>query len=119
MEKNILKFFEDAPEALDEAELTKVNELADEFTFLAQFASGDGKRGKNTPLALWNDGKLQRNKFLIFFFVKQNLKSSLLHPPLRRGEGKSEQPLSQVGHCTKLPNLFVLIPFSIFALALI
>ncbi|KAG0021693.1 hypothetical protein BGZ81_008818 [Podila clonocystis] len=41
VEKNILKFFDDAPEALDEVELTKVNELADEFTFLAQFVSDD------------------------------------------------------------------------------
>ncbi|KAF9199644.1 hypothetical protein BGZ59_003844, partial [Podila verticillata] len=37
VEKNILKFFEDAPEALDEAELAKLNELMDEISFVEQF----------------------------------------------------------------------------------
>lgn len=44
MEKNILKFFEDAPEALDEAELAKLNELMDEISFVEQFDMPDGKR---------------------------------------------------------------------------
>ncbi|KAF9375748.1 hypothetical protein CPB97_011257 [Podila verticillata] len=37
VEKSILKFFEDAPEALDEAELAKLNELMDEISFVEQF----------------------------------------------------------------------------------
>lgn len=44
MEKNILKFFEDAPEALDEAELAKLNELMDEISFVEQFDFPDGMR---------------------------------------------------------------------------
>ncbi|KAF9431507.1 hypothetical protein BGZ76_000225 [Entomortierella beljakovae] len=34
VEKNILKMFEDAPEALDDAELVKLTELTDEISFL-------------------------------------------------------------------------------------
>ncbi|KAF9404709.1 hypothetical protein BGZ94_003994, partial [Podila epigama] len=38
-EKSILKFFEDAPESLDDAELNKMIELTDELNFLEEYVA--------------------------------------------------------------------------------
>lgn len=43
VEKNFLKMFDDAPEALDDDELNKLAELTDEVTFLDEFESPEGK----------------------------------------------------------------------------
>ncbi|KAF9910006.1 hypothetical protein EC991_007625 [Linnemannia zychae] len=100
VEKNILKMFEEAPEALDDDELTKLAELTEEISFVDKFVAPAEERREVIPIAKGRKyvlrGETLSLERMIMVTVRPRASAKKAAPKAKANEDKLKRMMAEV-----------------------